>query len=136
MNVEKIRYNKIGLNYNKTREADKRIVKRIINFLPKPDNNLIADIGAGTGNYSFKIAEANNVIHALEPSEVMQNQKKIHKNINWFSGFAENIPFNDTTYDSVICILAFHHFSDLEKSINEMYRILRTGGNLILSKGL
>jgi ubiquinone/menaquinone biosynthesis C-methylase UbiE len=124
-------YNKIGNDYNKTREADERIVNRIIKWFPEKDNNLVADIGAGTGNYSLKIAEKRNTVHALEPSEVMQNQKATHKNIAWFAGFAENIPFDDNTYDSVICILASHHFNNLKKSITEMHRILKKDGKLI-----
>lgn len=130
--MEKIIYNKIGQNYNSTREADERIVQRILKWLPKKNNNLVADIGAGTGNYSFKIAEKNNIVHALEPSAIMQNQKKHHDNIIWFNGFAENIPFENSKYDSVICILASHHFNNLEKSIIEMHRILKKNGRLIL----
>jgi hypothetical protein len=47
-------YNNIGGNYNKTRKADPRITHGIISLLGRPKN---ADIGAGTGNYSYELAK-------------------------------------------------------------------------------
>ena len=125
-------YNAIGKNYNQNRQADQRVINKILNNLPSSPHQLIADIGAGTGNYAYPIAKKGNKVHALEPSEVMQQQRKKHENIEWFTGYAEKIPFADNFYDSAICILATHHFSDLEKSLSEMYRILKHQGKLVI----
>jgi precorrin-6B methylase 2 len=51
-----ILYNSIGKQYNFTRKADPRIVDQIINLLNLPPKSLIADVGAGTGNYSNALA--------------------------------------------------------------------------------
>jgi hypothetical protein len=45
-------YDKIGADYNKTRQADIIIFNRIYELLDYPNNKKIIDIGAGTGNYS------------------------------------------------------------------------------------
>jgi ubiquinone/menaquinone biosynthesis C-methylase UbiE len=50
-------YDSIGKNYNSTRQSDKRIVNKLISLLNLPIGSTIADIGAGTGNYSNAIAK-------------------------------------------------------------------------------
>ena len=61
-------YNDIGVSYKQTRAADPRIVARLIAYLNLPMGATIADIGAGTGNYGFALAEHGYVILAVEPS--------------------------------------------------------------------
>ncbi|MBN1799718.1 MAG: class I SAM-dependent methyltransferase [Spirochaetales bacterium] len=127
-----ILYNKIGINYNRTRKADPRIVKQIILLLNSNVNSKIADIGAGTGNYSYELARYGYQVYALEPANIMHKQRKTHNNLKWFKGFAENIPFKDASFDGAICILASHHFTSLEKAIAEIARILKKNGVFVL----
>lgn len=70
-------YNSIGEGYNATRQADERIVAKLISLLDLPTGSKIADVGAGTGNYSNAIAEAGYQVIAIEPSQVMQSQQQI-----------------------------------------------------------
>ena len=125
-------YDKIGSDYNRTRQADERILQEILILLKCPPSSIIADIGAGTGNYAVELARKDYFIHALEPSEKMLAYKRKHNNLHWFKGFAENIPFRSNYYDGAICIMSTHHFSSLELSLKEIYRILKNGGSLVI----
>ncbi len=58
-------FNKIGETYNKTRAADVRIISELIRLLGLQEGATIADIGAGTGNYSFALAKASYKIKAI-----------------------------------------------------------------------
>jgi ubiquinone/menaquinone biosynthesis C-methylase UbiE len=125
-------YDLIGNNYNKTRIADVRIVNQILSLLECNSNTIIADIGAGTGNYSYELAVRNNIVYAIEPSELMMKQRKIHENIKWIKGSAELIPLKDESVDSVICTLATHHFQSINTFICESKRILKKNGILLI----
>lgn len=125
-------YDEIGNNYNITRCADVRITKNLISLLNCPVSSKIIDIGAGTGNYSYELAEYYNTVYALEPSEVMIKQGKKHINLKWFNGFAENIPFEDDFFDGAVCTLASHHFSSMNQSFKEIHRILKPGSNFVM----
>ncbi|MBN1533043.1 MAG: class I SAM-dependent methyltransferase [Spirochaetes bacterium] len=125
-------YDSIGDNYNETRRADERILSSVLSLLKCPPGSLVADIGAGTGNYSYELARLHYTVHALEPSDRMRRQRRDHENLAWFSGSAERMPLDGNCYDGVVCILATHHFSSLEKAYGEMHRILRRSGTLVV----
>lgn len=120
-------YNSIGTNYNINRTSDDRIVNIIIALLGLPSGSTIADIGAGTGNYSTALAEFGYKVKAIEPSEEMRKQAKPNKNVTWLIGTAESIPLPDNAVDGVIVVLAIHHFSSLAQASEEINRICPNG---------
>lgn len=126
-------YNDIGTDYNTNRQADIRIVSKIQTLLGLPDGAVIADIGAGTGNYSLALAKNGYHIKAVEPSPRMIKQSRPNPCIEWFKGTAEGIPLGDNSVDGVVIILAMHHFASLEKAADEIYRICPSGPIVIFT---
>ena len=92
-------YNTIGKNYIVNRTADHRIIKNILELLNLPLGSLIADIGAGTGNYANALADLGYKVKAVEPSEEMQRQGIPNDQVEWHSGTAELIPLFDNSVD-------------------------------------
>lgn len=125
-------YDAIGQSYSKFRLPDCRIVSLLIEQLGVAKGSIVADIGAGTGNYSRAIAEQGFFTYAVEPSAVMREQAIKHPRVKWFTGCAENLPLPTSSVDAVICVLAIDHFSDLAKAFREMERVA-TGSFVILT---
>ncbi|MER3407292.1 MAG: hypothetical protein C4292_00210, partial [Nitrososphaera sp.] len=48
------------------------------------------------------------------------------------SGIFEHMPFRDNTFDAVMCGYSLRDAIDLRKAIEEMHRVLRPGGRLII----
>jgi SAM-dependent methyltransferase len=48
-------------------------------------------------------------------------------------GSADNIPFADNTFDSVLCTQVFEHLKDPFKSAKEIYRVLKIDGKLLMT---
>jgi ubiquinone/menaquinone biosynthesis C-methylase UbiE len=126
-------YDSIGQSYSKFRLPDPRILDSLLNLLQLEPGSIIADIGAGTGGYSRAIAEQGFFLYAVEPSSVMRSQSIKHSRVQWFTGFAENIPLLTSSVDAVISVLAIHHFSNLENALSEMNRVARRGALIILT---
>ena len=126
-------YNNIGQNYNKYRRADPRITKTIAGLLNLPAGATVADIGAGTGNYSRALADAGYNIVAIEPSDTMMAQATPHPNVQWAYGIAENIPLADASVDGVVALFSIHHFSSRQNAMAEMTRICKSGPVLIFT---
>lgn len=126
-------YNSIGKDYNATRQSDPRIVQQLVNLLDLSPGSTIADVGAGTGNYSNAIADLGYQIIAIEPAKVMQSQRKEHPKVSWLIAAAEKIPLSDDAVDGVVAMLSMHHFDDLKLGIREMARISATGKIVIFA---
>ncbi len=45
----------------------------------------------------------------------------------------DHIPFNKNVFDRVVCFAAFPHFKDPARAVQEMGRVLRPGGTLIIA---
>ena len=48
-------------------------------------------------------------------------------------GDAQEMPFADATYSTILCTEVLEHIPDPQKAVDEMYRVLKPGGTLILT---
>ena len=126
-------YNAIGRGYNSTRQPDERIVDRLLELLDLPLGKTIADIGAGTGNYSNAIAQRGYKVIAIEPSVTMQQQAQSNQDVTWVQAAAESIPLEDNTVDGAIVMLALHHFQNIAAGIKEIDRTIAAGKIVIFA---
>lgn len=126
-------FDTIGETYTDTRQSDERIVALLVEYLGLDHGATVADIGAGTGNYSVALAKAGFRVFAVEPSSVMLRHARSHPLVEWREGCAENVPLPDASVDGVVSTLAVCHFSDVEKAISEMARITDTGPVVIFT---
>src|SRR5208337_1721670 len=106
------------------------IIRDLLNL---PPGSTIADIGAGTGNYSSSLANLGYKVLAVEPSEEMRKQALPNKNVRWYSGTAESIPLDDNSVKGIMIVLALHHFADVRKAIHELTRICPSGPVVIFT---
>jgi len=120
-------YNTIGQTYTRSRRADSRIVDQLVKWLNLPTGSLVADIGAGTGNYTNALAERGFDMVAVEPSPVMRAQTTPHAQVRWQEGTAERIPLADSAVHGIVSTLALHHFTDLLQAFREMNRVSDAG---------
>ncbi len=58
-------------------------------------------------------------------------QQNIH-NIRFVQGDAQALPFSENSFDIVISRLAFHHFSNPHRCFEEMIKVLKPNGKLVL----
>lgn len=96
-----------------------------------------ADIGAGTGFItSGLIAKDLNVI-AVDQSNKMLEQLQLnlsyHSKLTCYQGESENIPICDNSVDLVFANMYLHHVENPSVSINEMVRVLKHGGKIIIT---
>ncbi len=127
------KYDKIGKNYNRTRKADLYLTERLFHHLNPQKTGKYLDIGCGTGNYTIALSQKGIDFIGVEPSDKMLNKARAKNNrIEWKSGKAENIPLENETIDGVLVSLTIHHWTDLNKSFNEINRVLKMNGRFVL----
>ena len=96
------------------------------------------EVAAGTCICGRALAPYVKDITCLDMTEEMLAQgirlaEESHiKNIYFQSGNAEKLPYEPETFDLVITRLSFHHFDNPEKPFEEMKRVLKKGGKLVV----
>ncbi len=109
--------------------------KNLISWINPSKNNKIIDVASGTGDIA-KLCSENTKrsceITCVEPNEKMllEGKKKLHylNNLKWVLSSAENLPFKDDTFDFYIISFGIRNVSNLNKSLDEAYRVLKNGG--------
>lgn len=117
-------------------KVHKEIFKQISFFIQTKQR--ILDIACGTGLFASFLFDYNKKlkISGIDNSPGMiKTARKKKSYIDWKVACAEKIPYEDNTFDVVTCTTAFHHFQDQQKSIEEMYRVLKPGGIVVIVDG-
>lgn len=133
---------KISLNKDKYQPAEGfRAVhdKYLEKFLSVKDRKLqILDISTGTGNSLFRHGwmKLNAEYTGLDLSETMlaqcqQFMTKQQVPIDLVIGDATNLPFGDGFFDIVMNYGAINGYSDIEKALAEMRRVVKPGGLIL-----
>ncbi|WP_312457027.1 methyltransferase domain-containing protein [Pseudescherichia sp.] len=98
----------------------------------------VLDVGCGGGHASFTAAAAVGQVTAYDLSSDMLGvvaaaaKEKGLTNINTQQGYAESLPFADSTFDVVISRYSAHHWQDLGLALREIKRVLKPGGTVFL----
>jgi ubiquinone/menaquinone biosynthesis C-methylase UbiE len=103
----------------------------------------ILDVGAGTGGIVPYLLEAigpEGSIWAIDFAEEMVKigRKKFQKESRVIFELApvEDLPYKDGFFDQIVCFGAFPHFEDKGKALEEMNRVLKSQGTLIIAHAL
>jgi len=127
-------YDAIGQTYSQVRRADTTILSRLAAALSPAAGRRLLDAAAGTGNYSFALAELGWDVTALEPSAVMRAQRKQDPRITWVAAVAEELPFRTGAFDAVVCVSAMHHLKDRLRAFAELARVADGGPVVVFTR--
>ena len=95
----------------------------------------ILDVGAGKGEKAARILQAfpGAELFAVDPNEKRITQaKRDYPGVTSTVAEAEKLPFGNYFFDKAYSTMAFHHFSDLDKALGEVARVVRPGGSYVV----
>ena len=110
-------YDTIGQTYGSTRQPDPRISAAIAAQLA--DASSVLNVGAGAGSY-----EPPQTVLAVEPSGVMIAQRP-PRSAPVVQAAAEHLPLAGKCVDAAMGVLTVHHWTDLERGLDELRRVAR-----------
>lgn len=114
--------------------ADYRhVMKEIERFRPAS----LIDIGCGPGGFLCAVQKRfpDIQLNALDLSEEMvrETQERLGPSAVAIVGDSERMPLESEQYEIVTCNMSIHHYPHAQDAVNEMYRILKPGGTLLLN---
>jgi SAM-dependent methyltransferase len=111
-------YDTIGTGYTVTRRTEPRIAAQI--WAALGDARSVLNVGAGTGSYE----PPDRDVLAVEPSALMRAQRPPEA-APCLAGSAENLPFDDQSFDAAMAECTLHHWQDAKAGLREMRRVAR-----------
>lgn len=112
-------------------KIEEPVVKSILQKFPP---GLALDAGCGTGRYSKLLHDLGHTIVGVDLSKDMLRKAKMsNKQIKYVEGNLEKLPIENNSMDLAISALALTHLQDIETSISELTRTVKTGGHVIIS---
>ena len=96
----------------------------------------LLDCGCGTGPMIEILYEQDSGKHYtgidITPKMIETANAKQLPGVRFIVGDCENLPFDENSFDVVICTNSFHHYPNPQKFFNCVQKVLRPGGRLIL----
>lgn len=116
------------------KEVDRQEKSLVKEFLEQVPVKQILELGCGTGHWTQFFSELGYTITAVDISDAMlaiAHNKKI-KNAVFRKADVLNLPFSANQFEFIVSITMLEFVDDINKAFNEIYRILKPEGWLLL----
>ena len=138
-------FNKISkrydfLNHFLSLGIDISFRKKAIKLLAHNSQKRIFDIATGTADFAIEASKLDpDKIVGVDISEGMLDigrekikSKSLENQISLHLGDSEKLDFQDNNFDAVIVSFGVRNFENLNRGLNEMYRVLRRNGTVVI----
>lgn len=137
-------FNRIAGSYDKLNHLlslgiDRRWRRRAVDNLKY--SGKVLDVAIGTADLALEIMHKGkaDMVTGIDLSDEMMRigAEKVERlgysgKIVFEKGSALDMSYPDASFDTVTCAFGVRNFSDLDKGLSEMYRVMKSGGQLCI----
>lgn len=129
-------FNETASDYNNS--SDGKFVEPmydvIVREIQKSQSGKILDVGCGNGNLFTLLPDGKYELFGVDFSQNMirEAEGKCGNKATFSVADAENLPFDSNAFDIIVCNASFHHYIHPDSVLDEMYRVLKDGGKLLI----
>lgn len=101
----------------------------------------VLDVAIGTADLTLEMLRQQKAEHitGLDLSKEMMRiglqkvQKKgLAEKVTFQQGSAQDMPYEENTFDAVTCAYGVRNFANLDEGLSEMHRVMKPGGQLLI----
>ncbi len=134
--MKKTDYSNIADKYDKNKfRNDIKLDQNLKDSINQADKSkyTVLDLACGTGLYlknQIQYFQTGNIVwHGIDASEEMLDKARINvKHVILSKGLAEELPYENETFDYIVNNYSFHHFEQKSKVLDEVKRVLKKNG--------
>jgi demethylmenaquinone methyltransferase / 2-methoxy-6-polyprenyl-1,4-benzoquinol methylase len=102
------------------------------------------DVCCGTGDLGLRIAQhlgkngsvtgldfSENMLAVAQARESAARSRLTCSKLEWIQGDAQQLPFQDDSFDGAIISFGLRNLTDLQRGVSEMSRVVKPGGKVV-----
>jgi ubiquinone/menaquinone biosynthesis C-methylase UbiE len=107
---------------------------KIIQLASLPTEGILLDAGGGTGRISQHLVQHVGQVIVLDSSIKMLTQAMCKNGLHAVGSETEHLPFSNDSFERVTMVDALHHVAQQKLSLQELWRVLKPGGILVVEE--
>jgi len=131
------RFEKRFVNSRKHAQTSIEKIEQLFQNIDISNVHNVLEVGCGagmladylSGKYHMKVTGTDV---DLEQIELARGFLKKNDRLNFLTADATELPFKDSEFDLVLSFMVMHHISNWKKAFEEINRVLKPGGILII----
>jgi ubiquinone/menaquinone biosynthesis C-methylase UbiE len=94
----------------------------------------VLDAACGTGRYAVRLAEQGHTVVGVDQSpDMLERARAKVPGGRFLEGGLADLPLPDASVDAAVCALALVHVPELGPAVEELARVVRPGGRILVS---
>src|SRR3989344_1587566 len=117
----------------KRRAQEKKVYQGILSSLGIVPGKKILDIACGWGELLVLAKEQGLMVSGIDisPHAIKLAKKRIQDG-DLKVARAEKLPYQNNSFDYIVCVGSLEHFDSPEKALSEMSRVIKPGGKIFI----
>ena len=107
---------------------------RLCSLVGLPIKGQLLDAGGGTGRISYSLRQWVKGVVIVDSSMGMLVQAKTKAGLQTVCSNTEKLPFHNEIFERVIMVDALHHVSDINATLDELWRVVKPGGRIVIEE--
>lgn len=96
--------------------------------------SIVLDVGGGTGRIAQTLFPHAASVTVVDMSYKMLQEAKLKPGLKVAMAGSENLPYPTDSFDAVLMVDAFHHVIDQQQTLNELFRVVKPGGTIVVKE--
>lgn len=139
-------YNQVAQSFDRlVTQLSAPVAARLVALAGLTSDNHVLDVGSGTGIVALRAAATMGPSGKVVGIDLSDGMLEVARQNARGQGLADHVEFRKMdaesldcqagSFDAVVSLFALRHFPHPETALQEMYRVLRPGGRLVLAVG-